>query len=76
MGSDKGIEYLIKGVKAYTNADVSNFGENYSYYYQDDKGQDILKNIVKGAYKNFELRLVKILLGLIWQFTFRQRYKI
>lgn len=59
LGSDKGIYHLIKGIKNYPSANVSNYWrELYSYYYQDEKGQDILKNIIKGTfYKNFELGL-------------------
>lgn len=59
LGSDKGMDYLIKGIKNYPNANVSNYWrELYSYYYQDEKAQDILKNVIKGAfYKNYELGL-------------------
>lgn len=61
LGSDKGIDYLIQGIKKYPDANVSNYWrELYSYYYQDEKGQGILKNIIKGAfYKNHQLGLTE-----------------
>ncbi len=59
LGSDKGMDYLIKGIRKYSSGQTSDYWkELFSYYYRDEKGQAILENLIKGVfYTNHEVGL-------------------
>ncbi len=61
IGSDKGIEYLINGLRIYPDSKKSNYwNELFSIYWDDEEGQNILNNLIKGNfYSNEETSLKK-----------------
>ncbi len=59
LGSDRGMDYLIKGIRNYPSGQISKYWkELYSHYWRDNKAKKLLKDLIKGAfYTNFELGL-------------------
>lgn len=59
LGSDRGMDYLIKGIRKYPSGQVSDYWkELYSLYLKDEKLKKIIDNLISGAFfTNHEIGL-------------------
>lgn len=58
LASDKGIKYLIRGLRNYSSEVSDYWRELFSYYYKDEDGKDLIDNLLKGTfYSNHEIGL-------------------